>query len=180
MSIQLTLLAEGFPASPSVQPGSDEAQKILGISGRRCLTSLEQLNPNTSWAKTFTALLIGTKGWFSTRCVLTWKLKGMKSRRFYFQLRPLTHHTEEIEFGLWPTPCARDTQGPQAQELKALRGEPQVFQMESVPGRIRKLTGVIGQNNPMFYLEMMGYPQDWTLKPFQKLEGKPSKPWETP
>ena len=173
MSIQLTLLAEGFPASPLVQPASAEAQTILDTSGQRCLTSLQQLSPDMLWAKTFTALLIGTRGWYSTRCVLIWKLKGMKSRRFYFQLRALTHLTKEIEYGLWPTPCARDTQGTTGTELKMMRGEPIIMNVESVPGRIRKITGIVGQNNPMFYMELMGYPQDWTLKPFQKLDEKP-------
>ena len=180
MSIQLTFLAAGFPANPLVMPGSDEAQKMTATSGRQCLRSLELLNRATLWAKTFTDLLVGTTGWYSSRCVLIWKMKGTKYNRTFFQLRALMHHTEETEFGLWPTPCARDTQGPQAQELKGLRGEPQDLQVESVPGRIRKITGVIGQNNPMFYLEMMGYPQDWTLRPFQKLEGKRLNPWETP
>jgi hypothetical protein len=38
------------------------------------------------------------------RCKLTWKLKGTKYKRMYFQLAPSTHRTEETGFGLWPTP----------------------------------------------------------------------------
>lgn len=103
----------------------------------------------------------------------------MKSNRFLFQLQAKTHPTKENEYGLWPTPTARDTQGPQAQELKKMRGEPTFMNIESVPGRIRLITGVIGQNNPMFYYEMMGYPPDWTIKPFQKLEEDQLKQPET-
>lgn len=53
-------------------------------------------------------LLIGTGDWFSTRCKLTWKLKGTKYNRLYFQLVPSTHHTEEIGSGLLPTVVASD------------------------------------------------------------------------
>jgi len=58
---------------------------------------------------TKTALLIGMEGWYSKRCRLIWKLKGTKSNRMYFQLRPLTLHTEEIGFGLLPTITASDS-----------------------------------------------------------------------
>jgi hypothetical protein len=54
----------------------------------------------------FTALLIGQKGWYSTKCNLTWKLKGTKYGRFYCQLVVSTHHTNDFEFGLLPTPTA--------------------------------------------------------------------------
>ena len=101
---------------------------------------------------------------------MTWKGKDMKSNRFLFQLQVSVHPIKGKEFSFWPTPTARDTQGPQAQELKKLRGEPYFMKIESVPGKIREITGIVGQSNPMFYLEMMGYPADWTIKPFQKLE----------
>jgi hypothetical protein len=35
-------------------------------------------------------------------------MKGTKYNRLYFQLFPSTHHTEETEFGLLPTPMAQD------------------------------------------------------------------------
>jgi hypothetical protein len=64
------------------------------------------------WAKTFSALLIGQEGWYSTRCRLTWKLKGTKYNRMYFQLVPSTHRTEEIDAGLLPTPTAIQREHP--------------------------------------------------------------------
>ncbi len=48
----------------------------------------------------FAASLIGMEGWYSMRCRLIWKLKATKCSRFYFQLVPSTHHTDETEFGL--------------------------------------------------------------------------------
>jgi hypothetical protein len=48
------------------------------------------------------------EGWYSTRCKLTWKLKGTKYSRLYFQLVPSTLPTEGIGFGLLPTPAAQE------------------------------------------------------------------------
>ena len=59
-------------------------------------------------AKTFPALLIGMEGWYSTRCRLTWKLKGTKYNRTYFQLAVSTLPTEGIGSGLLPTPVANE------------------------------------------------------------------------
>lgn len=171
----IDILTGGFHVNPTHPQESDSAKRTRDISGRTCLEQFERFNRAGSWAKMFAGLLIGTGDWYSTRCRLTWKLKATRSSRFYFQLAPSTLHTEGTESGLWPTPCARDTQGPQAQELKKMRGEKYKMEIESIPGKIRSITGVIGQLNPMFYMEIMGYPSDWTIKPFQKLEKNQSK-----
>lgn len=93
-----------------IQPqGNDLGKRTSDISGRRCLERLEKLNHVGSLAKTFTVLLVGMTGWSSKRCKLTWKMKGTKSNRIYFQLHPSTLPTEEIEYGLWRTPTAMDT-----------------------------------------------------------------------
>jgi hypothetical protein len=60
----------------------------------------------------FSALLIGQEGWSSTKCRLTWKLKGTKYNRLYFQLAPSTLPTEEIESGLLLTPTSVMTDEP--------------------------------------------------------------------
>ena len=43
--------------------------------------------------------------WYSSRCALTWKLKGTKFNRLLFQLVPKTLRTEETDAGLLPTPA---------------------------------------------------------------------------
>jgi hypothetical protein len=106
-----TYLAEGSPASLTAQPENDLEKKMTATSGRRCLGRFEKLNQATLWAKTFAGCLVGMEGWFSMRCSLTWKLRGTKSSRFYFQLAPSTLPTEETEFGLLPTPQAIDGNG---------------------------------------------------------------------
>ena len=165
--------------NPTQVQENERAKKMRDISGRKCVGLLEKLTHDGSLARMFSALLIGQEGWYSTRCNLIWRLKGTRYSRFYCQLYPSTLPTEETGFGLWPTPCARDTQGPQAQELKEMRGEKITMKLESIPGRIRKLTGIIGQINPMFYCEIMGFPEDWTIKPFLQLEESQSKQEET-
>ena len=85
----------------------DLEKRMNAICGQKCLERFEKFNHVGSWAKTFSALLIGQTGWFSTRCKLTWKMKGTKYNRMYFQLHPSTLPTEGTEFGLLPTPLAQ-------------------------------------------------------------------------
>ena len=89
--------------SPTQSQVIDVGKRTSDISGRRCLERLEKLNHVGSLAKTFTVLLVGMTGWCSRRCKLTWKMKGTKSNRIYFQLQPSTLPIEEIEYGLLPT-----------------------------------------------------------------------------
>ena len=93
----------GFRANLTPKRVSDLEKKMTATSGRKCLEQFGRFNHVGSWAKTFAGLLVGMKGWYSMKCRLTWKLKGTKSSRFYFQLAPSTHPTEEIESGLLPT-----------------------------------------------------------------------------
>ena len=92
---------------------SDSEKRTNATCGPKCLEQLERFNHVGSWAKMFSALLIGMEGWYSKRCKLTWKLKGTKSNRLYFQLQASTLPTEEIESGLLltemlPTPTMFD------------------------------------------------------------------------
>lgn len=90
----LTLSPEDSLASHSALQGKEKERKMSATSGRKCLELYGRFSRNGLWAKTFSGLLIGMEGWYSTRCRLTWKLKGTKSRRMYFQLVPSTLHIE--------------------------------------------------------------------------------------
>ena len=81
---------------------------MTDTSSQRCLEQFERLRQPGLWARMFVDLLIGQKGWYSTKCRLTWKLKGTKFNRFYFQLVPSTLRIEETEFGLLPTPTTQE------------------------------------------------------------------------
>jgi hypothetical protein len=79
---------------------SDLEKKMTDTSGRRCLEQYEKFSRPTLWGRTFSDLLIGMEGWYSTKCRLTWRLRGTKYNRLFFQLVPSTLPTEGIEFGL--------------------------------------------------------------------------------
>ena len=69
----------------------------------------------------YSALLIGTGDWYSTRCRLIWKLKGTKYNRMYFQLQVSTLPTKEIGSGLLPTVTTRaDMREPQIENGKVV------------------------------------------------------------
>lgn len=88
---------------------SEKAKMMRDISGRKCSEQLRKFNQVGSWAKMFTDLLIGQEGWFSTRCNLTWKLRGTKYSRMYCQLQvSKIAHTDGTGFGLLPTPQVMD------------------------------------------------------------------------
>jgi len=107
---ELTSSRVDFLVNRTAQPESGSEKKTSATCGPKCLESFERFNHVGSWAKTFSALLIGTGDWFSTRCKLTWKLKGTKSNRLYFQLQASTLPTNGTEFGLWlSTPRAMET-----------------------------------------------------------------------
>ena len=92
--------------SPTQQQESDLAKKMTATCGPKCLELFEKFDRPGSWAKMFSALLIGMEGWYSTKCKLTWKLRATKYNRMYFQLVPSTPRIVETEFGLLPTPTA--------------------------------------------------------------------------
>lgn len=98
-------------ANHSATQASDLGRKTTATSGQRCLGQFEKFNHVGSWAKTFSALLIGMEGWYSSRCRLTWKMKGTKYNRMYFRLVPSTLPIEGTGFGLLPTPVASDIEG---------------------------------------------------------------------
>jgi hypothetical protein len=108
MQTKLMFSQEDSHANPTQWQASDSAKKMTATSGQKCLEQLERLNPDGSLARMFSALLIGMEGWYSTRCKLTWKLKGTKYSRMYCQLAVSTHHTSDLESGLLLTPTTRE------------------------------------------------------------------------
>lgn len=91
-------------ASHSHKRGSEMERQMTATSGRKCLESLEKFSHVSLWAKMLAASLIGTGEWYSNKCRLTWKLRGMNWRRLYFQLAVKTLPTEGTGFGLLLTP----------------------------------------------------------------------------
>jgi len=102
---------EGFPVNPTQAQGSDSERTTNATCGLKCVASYQRLPRPTLWAKMFAACLIGTGGWSSRRCVLTWKLWGTRYGRASFQLRVLALPIEETAFGLLPTVKTFDANG---------------------------------------------------------------------
>jgi len=116
------------PASPFHLPGSAEAQKMTDISGH---TFFPLLKPNDPLGA-FSRMFMGMSLWASTKCYLTWRGKATPQGRSLFQLVPLTHPTDETEFGsspeMWATPSAADSQGSSGGgQNKSLRTDVQMW-----------------------------------------------------
>ena len=106
----IDILTGDSPANRTALPGNAGAKMTNATCGPKCLEQFGRFGHVGLWAKTFSALLIGTGDWYSMRCKLTWKLKGTKSNRLYFQLQASTLPTNGTEFGLWlSTPRAMET-----------------------------------------------------------------------
>jgi len=105
---ELIYSQEDSPANPTASPESERERRTSATCGQRCCALFENAPRATSWAKTFAALLVGMEGWYSKKCVLTWKLKGTPYNRSYFQLLASALPTEEIEFGLLLTPTTTE------------------------------------------------------------------------
>lgn len=107
---ELTSLQEDSLASPLAPQENGEAPKMNATCGPKCLEQFERFNQIGSWAKTFSGLLIGRTDWYSSRCVLTWRLRATKYNRLLFRLQVSTLRTKGIEYGLSliKTPTAMD------------------------------------------------------------------------
>lgn len=192
-----TCSQEVFPASRFRQPESAKEPKTTATCGPKCSELFGLFDPVGSWARTFTELLVGRTGWYSNRCVLTWKRKVTKSNRMYFQLAVSALHTKDTGLGLLPT---AQTQGLKMCENGKTKFYPvgllptptascknagtsvenaKMDRRSSLNHLIAIEAGKTSQLNPRFVAEMMGFPTDWTELPFQSGEWKASKPTET-
>lgn len=169
---------------------SDEEQQTTAISGLRCFESSVWHNRPGSSVRMLVVSLLGTTGWYSNRCTLTWKAKVTKSRRSLFQLVPYPRHTAGIGSGLLPTmqtqglkvckrgktvflkldgllptPSAREKGG--VGNSKPRDNVESVVELGATKGQIGRRTGLRLQ--PAFVEWMMGYPEGWTEIPDLKL-----------
>ena len=181
---QLTLFAEASLVNRSPLPGSKEARKMTAISGRKCLG----LSRNSGPIGLLVRMCLESSRWNSTKCFLTWKIKGTKHRRLLFQLAPSMPRTEEIGYGLLPTitqfdaTCGdlkgKEFTGKNKHAMKLIQAvrmlpTPTASMMTAQDMELAKSagnspdrpkyseTGVSGSLNPQFVSWMMGFPLDW-------------------
>lgn len=162
---KLTYSAEDFPANRLVMEDTEGGWMTPDTFGLKCLGLYERFAQRGSWERTFMDLLIGMKGWSSTRLKMTWEMKVTKSSRLYCQLQVLTHRTSEKEYSLLPTPTARDYKGGKSIEAMKRRRERGIRAL-TLPD-VFALHGRTSQLSPRFVMEMMGFPNNWTILPFK-------------
>ena len=97
-----------FPANQQVLPGSKEARRMTGGSGRKLLPLLSESVQPSSFLRTLLASLLSTEEWNSSVCYLEWRASVTPYNRSLFQLVPSTPNIEETGSGLWRTPGAED------------------------------------------------------------------------
>lgn len=88
-----------FHASLPAGPGSKEAQKMTGGSGRMLSACLEKSGP----LGRFSRILLGLETWASPEFYLTWKVKVTKCGCSVFQLARSAPRMAERGIGSWPT-----------------------------------------------------------------------------
>lgn len=99
---------EGFHASPSARQDDEKEKTTTDISGQRCVALSESFNRPMSLAR----MLLGSSVWRMARHLngysLTWRMKGITTKYFLFQLVPKARGTEETGSGLFATPSTMD------------------------------------------------------------------------
>lgn len=115
-----------FRASRSALRANGGVRTMSDTCGPQCSMSYDLFDRDGSWARTFSALLIGRADWCSTRCALTWKRQAMRFGRSLYRLVPRMRRTAETESGLLPTA--------QTQGLKInVAGQSRPIPMEMLP-----------------------------------------------
>ena len=151
---QSTSFLPGFPANPTVSPGSEKARRMTAISGMKFFPLLNTSSPLGACLKT----LLGSSRWGSTECLLTWRGGGTPANRSLFRLVPSVPHTKETGYGLLPTPNAID----------GFRSGMETLINYHNAGHQKKLSLLLQRKGYMDsqivekYEEVMGYPKGWT------------------
>jgi len=99
-------------ANPSALPGKEKAQMMNATCGAKCYEQFKKLNRDSSSLKMSLVSRILMADWYSSKCALTWKMKGTKFSRLLFQLQPKTLRIAETDAGLLPTPTAMMDEAP--------------------------------------------------------------------
>ena len=129
----LTLFAEDSPASLFPQQESERVRETTVFSGRKCYELYGRFTHLGCLAK----MLLESSIWHSSKCVLTWKVRVMKSSRLLFLLQASTPRTKGIGSGLLATPRASDPE-----KRGNIAGDPR----NGLPGQIAMLRTPNQQN----------------------------------
>ena len=151
---QLTLFQEDSRVSHSAKPGSDKARTMTVTSGLKCSESYANSGPLGCLVR----MCLGSSIWHSTRCFLTWKQKGTKSRCSIFQLAVSMPRTEDSESLFWPTPLASSWGSTGSRKTLAKMAEKGMITEDER----RQLSAGNCKANPQLMEWLMGYEQQFT------------------
>ena len=146
-----------------------EDQTILDTSFRKCYDASERFSQNGLWERMFTASLHGMMERYLRTYIHKWVLKATKCNRLYYQLHRLAHrinateHSSSVE--ILPTPTCSDAKGLESAESLKKRNRGERNDLSSY--MTLNTNGKNSQLNPLFVAEMMGFPKDWTISPYQ-------------
>lgn len=189
------------PASHSAMQDEEKARQMTATSGQTCFESYKTSSQTGSSLKMCVGLLLGTKGWYSSRCALTWKAKATKSNRLLFQLVPSTLRTAGTGSGLLPTvqtqglkvckngksipmtlptPVASDYEGGVCKDARIengrwlrtnAKGQKFGVKVRDAVGATGAKTGEKLRLQPAMPEWMMGFPEKWTEFPIVSPSG---------
>lgn len=177
---------EASHASHLAKLDREKERQITVTSGQKCLELSKNSIQDGSLRKMLADSLLGAKVWFSSKCVLTWRVKVTKSNRLLFQLFPSMRPTEEIESGLLLTPSTSDRGERSPEALKRRIEYRKSIGRKTVPpgslseqistGKLKNLIGAgIGKKlrlQPAMTEWMMGYPEGWVNLPLVTPDGE--------
>ena len=152
--------------------------RTSSTSGRKCSEKFDRLKKPSLWAKKFVTTIISQGDWFSDKCVLSWKLKGTKDRRYYCQIVPLVRHIEEAEFGLLlKTPCAADAYTENLSKKETKFGNSGTLAQEIVSGFVEnRMKGLLPTPQAQEGEKITGLEnQDSMTKRVREMTGKTSQ-----
>lgn len=142
-----------FLASPSVPLERGWEKKMIAIFGQSSSEQSKKSDHAMSWGKMFVDSLVGRTDWSSKRCMLTWKAKDTKSKRFYYQLSASMPHTKGIESTLLlKTPAAMDAYSENLSKKEQVFGNSGTLAQEVATGFIYK-RGIIPTPQASDYID---------------------------
>ena len=100
---KIDILTGGFPCQPYSSAGKRKGKEDDRHLWPEMLRAISEISPRFVVGENVRGLLNWGGGWYSTRCVLNWKIMGIKSRPLLYLRRRSMHPMEGTGFGLLPT-----------------------------------------------------------------------------
>lgn len=164
---RIDILTGGFPCQPYSIAGKRKGTEDDRHLWPEMLRAIREVKAPWIVGENVPGIVNWGGDWYSRMYKLTWKMKGTKYRRIYFQLRAKTRNTNETDVGLLPTPTATDFCRIRFSDDK-IKNSSYNQTINSLHARLLKYT-TEGQNPENTEL-LMRYPLHWTNIDFKLSE----------